>query len=182
MTWMTVPDDFQVHMMDRELVNYTTGLSGTDVVLPTAAQIKTTAPTDPVIVKTLAVLNALAKEAQVVVCGELAGQGTLADPLPSPNPSADLLLHVAVHIAFEHLFLRIPGQGAEFPTAWDKSIKSAHETLRKFVDGDLPLDPAFFTRGANANIPPQQAVLRSSCDVDAAFARDWNLPSRRSPW
>jgi hypothetical protein len=180
--WMTVPDDFQVHMMDRELVNYCTGQPGTGVVLPTAAQIIATPPTDPVILQTLAILGLLAKEAQVVVTGELAGQGLLIDPLPTPNPSGDLLKHVTTHIAFEHLFLRIPGMASEFPTAWDKSIKDAHTTLQKFVEGVLPLDPDFFSRGVDANVPPQQAVMRHSCDVDAAFAREWNLPSRRRNW
>ena len=171
--WCTVPDDFQTHMFDKELVNYCTGQSGTGIVLPAAASTGT--PENPIVQQTLAVLTLLAKEAQVVVSGCLSGQGVLADPLPSPNPSSDLLKHVAVHIAFEHLFLRIPGKGSEFPSAWDKSIKDAHKLLDKFVNGDLPLDPAFFTRGVDANVPPQSAVLRSSSAVDRAFSREWNL-------
>jgi hypothetical protein len=95
--------------------------------------------------------------------------------LPTPSASGDLLIHCAVHLAFEHLFLRIPGQASEFPTAWDKSIKGAHSLLTQFRDGTLPLDPAFFARGVDHNIPPQQAVMRSSSIVDNAFRRDWNL-------
>jgi hypothetical protein len=180
--WMTVPDDFQVHMLDRELVNYCTGQPGIGLSLGSASANEVTPPTDPLVIQALAILTLLAKEAQVVVTGELAGQGLLIDPLPTPDPSGDLLKHVATHIAFEHMFLRIPGMASEAPAAWDKSIKGAHATLQKFVDGTLPLDPSFFTRGVDANVPPQQAVMRHSCDVDAAFAREWNLPSRRRDW
>jgi hypothetical protein len=177
--WLTIPDSYQVHMLDRDLINYATGGAGSGIVLPTASQIASSAPTDPVIIQTLAALTALAVEAQKVVVGRLSGQGVLIDPLPTPNASADLLLHVTEHIAFEHLFLRIPGQGSEFPSAWDKAIKEAHATLAAFVDGTLPLDRAFFARGDSVNVPPQQAVVRNASFVDQAFSRDWTLfPNR----
>ena len=177
--WMTIPDDYQVHMMDRELVNYCTGQSGSGIVLPTAAEFADSPTDDQLVLQTISVLTAIGKEAQVIVTGMLAGQGKLIDPLPTPNPSADLLLHVVTHIAFEHLFLRIPGQASMYPSAWDKSIKDAHEILGKFVSGMLPLDPDFFTRGDDANIPPQSAVIRTEGFADRAFSRDWNLfPNR----
>jgi len=177
--WLSVPDDFQVHMLDKELVNFCTGQPGTGVTLPSAKDAADA--TDPIIRATLSVLAKIAQEAQTIVQGHLLSQGVLADTLPA-GPNAGLLLHVATHIAFEHLFLRIPGKASEFPTAWDKSIVDAHATLRKFVEGDIPLDPDFFVRGAESNVPPQSAVMRSSTDVDLAFARDWNLPTRRSSW
>lgn len=176
--WLTIPDSFQTHMFDRELVNYATGQPATGIVLPTAAQQLATPPSNPIIVQTLAVLTALALDAQTVVQGELLSQGTLVDPLPAGNVNAALLIHVTTHMAFEHLFLRIPGEASQFPTAWEKSIKGAKATLQKFVDGMLPLDTGFFTRGAEVNIPPMAAVIRTHGPVDAAFARDWDLGRR----
>ena len=247
--WMTVPDAFQTHMLDQDLVNYCTGQSGIGLTLPTAAQqgqsssgglasfaanvmtltqapsgtfalgqavtangvatgttilalasgtlglagstytLSTTpgtiaaeaftssfAPTNPLVIQTLAVLTAIALEAQVVVIGSLASQGLLADPLPTGDPIANLLQHVTGHIAFEHLFLRIPGQASEYPTAWDKSIKGAHADLKRFVDGDLPIPNTFFIRGAINDTPPLQgAIERHHQPADRAFQRDWDL-------